>query len=186
MKNPLLKLCVKFACWQNLFKRKYILLIDNTFNNEAELVDNYSLFEYLQSQDEYENISFYVINRYNSNYDSIANKYKNNIIPIENSRVNLALVLKLFKTKYWLDSFQVINRFNINLKKYFFPSRIIPIYMQHGINFFKLFFLGDDSIGDGVFKKIVFSNEKERELYKKYYGYNDKIQFLSDYPVGIE
>lgn len=53
MKKFLMKCFKKFACTQKLFKRNYILLVDNTFNNNAELVDNYALFEYMQSQEKY-------------------------------------------------------------------------------------------------------------------------------------
>ena len=41
-----------------------------------------------------------------------------NIIPINNTKISIELAIKLFKTKYCLDSFQIINRFNVNLKKF--------------------------------------------------------------------
>ena len=40
------KILFSFACKQKFFKRDVFLLVDNTFNNEAELTDNFSLFEY--------------------------------------------------------------------------------------------------------------------------------------------
>ena len=177
----ILRILAKFACVQNLFKRDYILLVDNLFNNDAELVDNYALFEYLQTIDKYKNKSFYIVNKNNVQYEEIKNKYKN-IISVDKTKINFALIKYLFKTKYWLDSFQVINQFNVNLKEYIKKSNIIPIYMQHGINYFKSGFWMSPyakQIGDKVFKKIVFSSKKERNLFKEFYGYNDKNTILA-------
>ena len=120
----ILRILAKFACVQNLFKRDYILLVDNLFNNDAELVDNYALFEYLQTIDKYKNKSFYIVNKNNVQYEEIKNKYKN-IISVDKTKINFALIKYLFKTKYWLDSFQVINQFNVNLKEYIKKSNII-------------------------------------------------------------
>lgn len=157
-------------------KRKNILLIDNIFNDEAELVDNFTLFEYLQSRPEYKDISYYIINKNNVQYPSVAQKYKN-IIPVSDCKINRTLLKKLMGAKYWLDSFQVLNR--LNLQKHFKKSKIINVYTQHGINYFKSGFWGNQSIGEQTFRKIIFANEQERLLFKQYYAYDDQNTILA-------
>ena len=174
------KLLTKMACIQKFIKRDYILLVDNVLNDGAELCDNYALFEYLQSKPEYKDISFYVINKRSSQYDEIKNKYPKNIIPVNGSKVSYALIKKLVRTKYWLDSFQVINKFSSNLKRYLNMSDITTVYTQHGINFMKIAPLEEGiGIGDQTFDKIVMANEKERQFFKRYYGFNDKNVILA-------
>lgn len=159
-----------------IFKRDRILLIDNIMNNDAELVDNFTLFEYLQKQPQFRDISYYIINRNNVKYKEISQKYRN-IITIDNCKVNLSLLSHIAKAKYWLDSFQMLNR--LNLQDYFKNSQIINVYTQHGINYFKSGFLGNQEIGSAIFRKIIFSNENERQLFKKYYSYADDNTILA-------
>ena len=173
-------LMTKIACRQKFFKREYILLVDNTFEDNAELCDNYALFEYLQTKPEFKDISFYIVNKCNKQYEEIKKKYPNNIIPTFQSVVNQKLINKLFKTKYWLDSFQVINRYNCNIKKYMQKSDIITVYTQHGINFMKTSYVErSKEIGDETFKKIVYTNEQERTSLKKQYGYDDRNTIIA-------
>lgn len=162
----------KFANNQFLLIRKYILLVDNTFNNEAELTDNFALFEWLQTQSKYKKISYYIINKHNVQYKQIATKYPHNIIPVEHGMLDWPLLRKMVRAKFWLDSFQVISAFDPDaiIRK----GKITTVYTQHGINYFKPGFLGNIAISPKYFNKIIFSNTTERELFKKYYGYNDK------------
>ena len=166
------KIFLKFACNQKKFERKLILLVDNTFNDLAELIDNYALFEYLQSCPEYKDISYYIINRNNVQYAQIAAKYPHNIITVKDNKFSWPLLFKLVTTKYWLDSYQVIFRFDKDA--YMRQGDITTVYMQHGINYFKPGFWGHLSISPKYFNKIVFSNKKEQQIFKKYYGYDDK------------
>lgn len=178
MLHLFLKILLNIATKQFYFKRKYWLLVDNIFNNDAELVDNFSLFEYMQSQEEFKDNVFYIINKNNIQYEEIKRKYKN-IIPIEYCKINFNLVSKLFFTKYWLDSFQVMHKFNLRFKNFLAQGKIITIYTQHGINFFKRFFWDTDEIGDKYYKKIIFSNKTERDLFKQYFGFDDKNTIIA-------
>lgn len=163
---------LKFASNQNVFERKNIILVDNTFNDLAELIDNYALFEYLQTLPEYKDISYYIINKNNVQYEQIAAKYPHNIIPVDHSKFSWKLLFKLITAKYWLDSYQVIYTFDRG--GYMRKGKITTVYMQHGINYFKPGFWGHPSISPLYFNKIVFSNKKEQQIFKNYYGYNDK------------
>lgn len=167
----------KFSCYQSLFKRDKILLVDNTFNDTAELTDNFALFQYLQTKPDYKDKSFYIINRRNNQYAEIAARYPQNIIPVKHGKLSWNLIKKLVTTKYWLDSFQVISSFDPHalMRK----GKITTVYMQHGINYFKTGYLGNSAISPKYFNKIVFSNKKERQLFKKYYGYNDNNTILA-------
>lgn len=167
----------KFSCYQSLFKRDKILLVDNTFNDTAELTDNFALFQYLQTKPDYKDKSFYIINRRNNQYAEIAARYPQNIIPVKHGKLSWNLIKKLVTTKYWLDSFQVISSFDPHalMRK----GKITTVYMQHGINYFKPGFWGDLTISPLYFNKIVFTNKNERKLFKKYYGYNDDNTILA-------
>lgn len=166
----------KFLFHTKIFGRKKILLIDNIFNDKAELIDNFTLFEYLQKDPKFKKISYYIINKNNEQFSQISKKYKN-IIPLDDCSVNFSLMRKLLTAKYWLDSFQVLNK--LNLQTYFKESQIINVYTQHGINYFKSGFWGKQDIGEQTFRKIIFSNKREQILFKQYYSYNDENTILA-------
>lgn len=175
--NYIVKKMFRLANKQNILSRKNFLLVDNTFNDTAELTDNFALFEYLQTQAKYKHHSFYIINKNNTSLDIIAKKYPKNIIPVTHGQLNLKLICKMMRAKYWIDSFQVISSFDPRgrIRK----GRITTVYAQHGINYFKPGFLGNISISPKYFNKIIFSNKNERDLFKKYYGYNDKNAIIA-------
>ncbi len=176
-RNILQNIMFKFANKQKIFKRNKFLLVDNTFNNTAELTDSFALFEYLQAHPKYKDKSYYIINKLNAQFDEIAKKYPNNIIPVEHGRLNWCLLWKMVRAKYWIDSFQVIGSFDPDGE--ICNGQITTVYAQHGINYLKLGFLGDMSISPKYFNKIIFSNETERDLFKNYYGYDDKNTIIA-------
>ena len=169
------ELCAAVA--SKKYKRNVFLLMDNIRNKDAELVDNYSLFEYLQSKPEYQDTSYYLMNIASPQLNEIKEKYSEHIIEYKHGEFSQEFIDVLYRTKFWLDSFQVINYMGIS--DVVFKSDIITVYTQHGINFFKPGYLGAKDISNSVFKKIIFSNSSERELFKKYYSYHDKDTILA-------
>lgn len=174
------RILLKLVANQKFFARKDFILVDNTFNNEAELTDMFTLFEYMQSKPEYKDKSYYIINRKNVQYREIAAKYPNNIIAVKHGRLNLKLLYRLIFAKYWLDSFQVISAFDP--KAYIANGAITTIYTQHGINYFKPGYWGNATISPKYFNKIVFSNKQEQEIFSHYYGYNEKNVIMAGLP----
>ena len=167
----LLMFLLKLVTRQTYFKRNKFILVDNTRNEQAELTDNFAMFEYLQSLSEYKTKTFYIINKNSVQYKEIVSKYPHNTIPVEHGHITLKLLFHLISTKYWIDSFQVISAFDPF--GYIAKGKIITVYAQHGINYFKTGFIGDISISPYYFNKIIFSNETEKKLYRRYYDYND-------------
>lgn len=170
------ELCAAVA--SKKYKRDVFLLMDNIQNKDAELVDNYSLFEYLQSQSEYKDTSYYLMNIDSPQLNEAKGKYREHIIAYKHGEFSQEFIEVLYRTRFWLDSFQVINSMG-GICDVVFASDIITVYTQHGINFFKPGIWGDKSISNSVFKKIIFSNYTERELFKKYYSYHDKDTLLA-------
>ena len=68
------ELCAAVA--SKKYKRDVFLLMDNIQNKDAELVDNYSLFEYLQSQSEYKDTSYYLMNIDSPQLNEAKGKYR--------------------------------------------------------------------------------------------------------------
>ena len=120
---------------------------------------------------------YYIANEKSLQFNTIKEKYGRFVIPYDGKGIPAELTAILHRVKYWLDSFQSINI--LGIQDLVFRSDIVTVYTQHGINFFKPGFWGDGAIGNTVFKKIVFSNESERELFKKYYTYNDEDTILA-------
>ncbi len=166
--NLLKRIALAIVVKTNIFKRNNYLLIDNTVHQDSELVDNFKLFEYMMSTT-IKNRVFYIINKKHSRYYELKKRYKNHIIPISSNHLSFSLIFKLLTTKYWLDSYQMI--FNYGLIQLFQQSRIIPVYMQHGINYFKLGYRYVYS--PNVFKKVVVSNDEEFKLFNELYKYDD-------------
>lgn len=163
LKKMLLFLATQF----NFFKRDAYVLIDDTTHDNRELVDNFSLFEYMM-QTHLHKKTFYVINNKHCRYVELKKKYKKHIIPVSDDKISFALIFRLFTTKYWLDSFQMI--YSYGLIQTFRNSGIITVYMQHGINYFKL---GNRYVlCPHVFNKVLVSNEDEFKLFKNLYNYD--------------
>lgn len=150
-------------------KRTAWLLIDNTFNNTSEPVDNFTLFEYLIKNTK-ENV-FYVMPKTHIRYIELKRKYGSRILNISNKRLTFSFILHLARTKYILDSFQVLsNKFNIG--DILCVSKIHYIYTQHGINFFKTGFIEKSNvISDENFSEIVCSSKSEAALLNRYFNY---------------
>lgn len=166
------RLLLKWVANQTYFKRNDFILVDNTMNKQAELTDNFALFEYLQSKSEYKDNSYYVINRDSVQYKEIVAKYPHKIIAVKHGQLSLKLIYRLIFAKYWIDAYQVISAFDPFA--YITDGKITTVYAQHGINYFKTGFIGNIAISPRYFNKIIFSNHDEERLYKRYYNYNAK------------
>lgn len=150
------------------------LLLDNTFNDYSEPVDNFTLFKYLLENTKED--AYYVMRETHEKFNSFKKEFGNRIIALPEHGLGREFINSLENTKYILDSFQVLsNKFNIG--DILCSSKIHYIYTGHGINFFKTGFIERSNvISDENFTEIVLSNVEERKLLNNYYNYpNDRV-----------
>lgn len=159
-----------------LFKRQKWILVDNYFNNNSDLNDNLCLFEYIL-QNKTRQV-YYVISKEHILYKDLKQKYPKNLIIVNKKFLSLGCIWHLLQTRYILDSFQIFSS-KLRLGSIFCNSEIHYIYTQHGINFFKKYFLENtDSLSDENFNAIIFSNLYEKSYFKTICNYSENRQIL--------
>ncbi|EAH8205723.1 capsular biosynthesis protein [Campylobacter coli] len=150
--------------------------MDNYFNNSSDLNDNLCLFEFIL-QNKTKQV-YYVISKEHSLYKDLKQKYPKNLIIINKKFLSFSFMWHLLQTRYILDSFQIFSS-KFRLGGIFCSSKIHYIYTQHGVNFFKKYFLKNtDSLSDENFNAIIFSNSHEKSYYETIYNYSENRQLL--------
>ncbi|WDL69721.1 CDP-glycerol glycerophosphotransferase family protein [Helicobacter winghamensis] len=167
---------VRLFVSHSLFKRTKWILIDNCFNDSADLNDNLYLFEFIfknKTKDVY-----YVVSKDHFLYKGLVQKYPKNLIVINKKFLSWGFIWHLLQAKYILDSFQIFSS-KLRLGSIFCNSKIHYIYTQHGVNFFKRYFLENtDSLSDENFNAIIFSNLYEKSYFETIYNYAQNRQLL--------
>lgn len=167
---------VRLSSSFGLFRRQKWILVDNYFNNNSDLNDNLCLFEFIL-QNKTKQV-YYVISKEHILYKELKQKYPKNIIVINKKFLSFIFIWHLLQTKYILDSFQVFSS-KLRLGSIFCNSKIHYIYTQHGVNFFKKYFLENtDGLSDENFNAIVFSNLYEKSYFKTICSYPENKQLL--------
>ena len=173
MKNFFRKLKKKvlifiFPFLQIFFKKNTYLLIDDLFEEDAECIDTYSLFCYMQNKGI---PSYYVIWNKNYFYQKLKNSDNLKHVIVLKERFGTDFIQRSFwillKTKVIVSGFlnwgnytperKLVQDF-VNSSKSF-----IHVYLNHGVTFFKKDILRDYSPNN--FKKLIVSNDYEKEIY---------------------
>ncbi|MBZ7991106.1 MULTISPECIES: CDP-glycerol glycerophosphotransferase family protein [unclassified Campylobacter] len=146
-----------------LFKRDYFIILDKLKDENMELVDNFVFFLYLLNKNQN---AYYMVRKNNKFIDF--NKYNKNLIIVRTNRfLSFKFYFLLLKTKYILDSYQVLSSYGIS--NILCDSKINFIYTQHGINFFKTHYIKNSLVvGDEHFNSICFSMFGEELLFSHF------------------
>ena len=148
---------------QPYFTQDTYLMFDCLYDNNAECIDTFTLFQYLQEN----NIkSYYLINKNNKSFEKIKKitKLKNIIITDKQNRIPIKLLFHLIKVHTVVTSFG----FNINSKfeKFIYKNKKIKYaFSTHGLFFMKLFvvYLSNPN----KFNYFIVNNELETQMITK-------------------
>lgn len=167
-----------FLKLQPHFKKDTYILFDNLYEKNAESIDTWCIFQYMQSKGIK---SYYVLWKENSLYKQLKEK-KNlkNVIVIkrsiqDNTQNNFeffnAVYLKLFKTKAVLTSFGSLNT---KITELLYTNKEISyIHTGHGTVFLKNFILTTGYFSPLKYNKFIVSSDVESQIFQQY-GWDDK------------
>lgn len=156
---------------QPLFSKNVYFLRD-TDSEYTELIDAYSLFEYMLKNN-YK--CFYIINKFHPQYEQIKSKYPKNIIPLDKKtkmeNLHIRHFFKFLHLKNYFSAWGLeIN--NVSLHNFLYNNKHIEyVFLQHGIILLKSFMF--DLYNKNWFNKMLVSNDYEKELVKKHMGYDE-------------
>lgn len=144
---------------QPYFKQDAYLMFDCLYDNNAECIDTFTLFQYLQKN----NIpSYYLVNKNHNSLKKIkkVGRQKNIITTDKNKKIPLKLIFCLLRTHTVITSFGHDNsRFENFLYK---NKKINYIFSDHGIFFMKLFPL--NYYTSSRFNFFIVNNELETQM----------------------
>lgn len=159
-------------------KRNKIITVDNIFEPDANIMDNFTLFEHLYNSEKQALEPYYIINKKSPYYEELKKKYDKHIIPWEghcNFKFWFRMVTLMPGLKYISDSFQAITAFELKLNKIVKRSPFIfSIFTQHGVNYFKPDFINRDTYGFNIFDKVMVANDIEKELFLTKGGFSEE------------
>ena len=172
------KILVLLQPW---FKKDTYILFDNLYEKNAECIDTYCIFEYMQQH----NIkSYYVVWRENPFYEKLKKEQKlKNVIVIKHSIYERTcfeffrkIWLHLFRTKAVITSFGGINW---EIVEFLYKNKYIT-YMcsDHGSVFFKTFVLESGYFGKNIYNKFLVCNEYESDLFQQYGWDKDNLEII--------
>lgn len=166
-----------FPFLQKFFKKNTYILIDDLFEEDAECIDTYSLFCYMQKH----NIpSYYVVWKKNYFYTKLKK---------ENKLKNVIVVKERFGTDFIRKSFWILLKTKIIISGFlnwgnFTPERKLVqdfvnntksfthVYLNHGVTFFKKDVL--KAYSPQNFKKLIVSNNLEKKIYIEKAAWQEK------------
>jgi CDP-glycerol glycerophosphotransferase (TagB/SpsB family) len=174
---------LKFRIRKNLFnflqhftKKNAYVLIDDLFEENAECIDAYSLFLWMQ---EHNVPSYYVVWKKNYFYEKLKKENKLKNIIVVDKKFGTDLIKKgfipLLKTKIIVSAFLNWGNFSEERKriqKWISKNKSIThVYLDHGVVFFKKDVL--NAYTPTFFNKLIVSNDIEKEIYKSKGGWID-------------
>lgn len=170
------KLLIKF---QPLFKKDTFILYDNLYEPNAECIDTYCVFEYMQKH----NIkSYYVVWKENPFYKKLKYQGKlKNVIVLKNSVYSSfeffrKIWIYLFRTKSVISSFGGPNR---EIVEFLYNNKYITyICSDHGSVFFKIFVLSSGYFGPYAYNKFLVCNKYEADLFQKYGWKKENLKII--------
>lgn len=144
---------------QTYFKQDTYILFDCLYDDNAECIDTFTLFEYLQKH----NIkSYYIVNKNNKTYDKIKKKtnLKNVIVTKSSKNIPFWVNLLLLRTHTVVSSFGNLNNY---FEKFIYKNnKINYVFSRHGISFLKLFSL--DFYPPSEYNYFGVSNDLETKM----------------------
>ena len=156
---------------QPYFKQDAYLLFDCLYDNNAECIDTFTLFQYLQKN----NIkSYYLINKNNKTFDKIKKitNLKNVIIMKPPQKFPLIIYYYILITHTIVASFGY--DYSLKLERLIYKNRKINyIFCNHGMSFMKLFpvkYYYDSN----RFNYFIVSNEFEEKMLIENTHWSDK------------
>ena len=155
------------------FKRNVVLLMDNIFEANANIQDNFTFFKYLYDQKKWKLVPYYILNSQSPYRQELARKYGKHVIFWNSGttptwRLKLCFLFLVPRLRYVCDSFQAITAIPFgfhNIVKN--TSHMTSIFMQHGVTFFKPDFIMPNVYGKNIFDKVLVSNDMEKQLFIK-------------------
>lgn len=162
-----------FLSLQPFFKKDTYILFDNLYEQNAECVDTWCVFQYMQKH----NIkSYYVIWKENPLYKKLEKEKKlKNIIVLKNSsKLNkkynfeffFQTFFKLLTTKVVITSFNGISRL---ITKFFYKNKYITyLNINHGTTLLKTFVLESGYLGCKSYNKFLVSSNEEYKIFQRY------------------
>lgn len=123
---------------QKYFKQDTYILYDCLYDDNAECIDTFTLFEYMQKNGIK---SYYIVNKNNNAFEKIKKKthLKNVIVTKSSRKLPLIVKLLLLRTHTVVSSFGSLNNY---FEKFIYESdKTSYVFSRHGISFLKLFSL---------------------------------------------
>lgn len=152
-------------------KRNVVLITDNVREPNANIVDNFTLFEYLYNSDKKIFKPYYILEENSPYYKEIKNKYKGRILGFK-SIPTIGFKLKLLwlmpHLKYACDSFNALDALQVNFNYAIKKSKhVISVFTQHGVNYFKPDFVRPNVFGFEMYDYTTAANDMEKEILVK-------------------
>lgn len=158
---------------QPFFPKDTYILYDNLYEKNAECIDTFCVFEYLQSR----NIpSYYVLWKKNPLYQKLktSGKLKNILVikhsshteRIYNFEFFFTVFPKLFRCKAVVTSFGGLNH---KTNQFFYKNKYITsVHINHGATLLKTFVLKCGYLGADSFNKFLVSSAREGDIFQQY------------------
>ena len=164
---------VIFLKIQTFFKKDTYILFDNLYEKDAECIDAWCVFQYMQ---EHNVKSYYVLWKENPLYKELKEKNRlKNIIALDRSSKDdikhnfdffFISFKQLLRAKYVITSFGGLNK---NLTNFLFENEHIQyININHGATLLKVFVLTTGYLSPRQFNKFLVSSEQEAEIFERY------------------
>ena len=155
---------------QPFFKKDTYILFDNLYEVNAECVDTYCVFRYMQ---EHNIKSYYVVWKNNPFYEKLKSDGIKNIIVVKNSvhnHTDFEFFRKiwpfLLKTKAVITSFGDLNK---KTTRFFYKNKYITYHhIGHGSTFLKTFILASSYLSHLKYNKFLVCSEREADIFQQY------------------
>lgn len=154
---------------QPFFPKDTYILFDNLYEKNAECIDTWCVFQYMQK---HHIRSYYVLWKENPLYQQLKERSTlQNIIILKdackgNWEFFYKVYLQLFRTRSVITSFGELHP---KITSFLYKNRYIDyIDISHGITFFKLFHLTTGYTGADKYNKYLVTSETEGNIFLEY------------------
>lgn len=165
-----------FRLIQPFCRKDTFILFDNLYEANAECIDAYSVFRYMQ---EHGVRSYYIIWKNNRSYDRIMRETNSKcVITLNEPSKSKGTYFyefwekcwyKLLRTKVLITSFGELHP---SITRFIYKNKYITYqHIDHGVVMLKEFILTTDYFSHKKFNKFLVSNAYESELFQKH-GWN--------------
>lgn len=165
---------------QFFLKKDTYILFDNLYEANAECIDTYCVFEYMQKH----NIkSYYVVWAENPFYKKLQKNNLKNVIVVKNSVHNpndFEFFRKIWKilprTKAVITSFGDLNN---KITKFLYKNKYITYqHVDHGSVFLKKFILSTDYFSPKKYNKFLVCNTQEEDTFRQFGWKKENLKII--------